>query len=128
MLSKINLTVELTETYNSNIKTNVQQSVESVLYELNGNFLTMSWQSPRLKCSDHIKNLKDQINLIDLTREQDKKALADANEAVRVARERLDKVRSGGIFGGVNERRVIEKTETLRITTIRQEEAASTRN
>ena len=42
MLSKINLTVELTETYNNNIKTNVQQSVESVLYELNGNFLTMS--------------------------------------------------------------------------------------
>ena len=65
--------------------------------------------------------------MIDLTREQDKKALADANEAVRVARDRLDKVRSGGIFGGVNERRVIEKTETLRITTIRQEEAVSTR-
>ena len=42
MLSKINLTVELTETYNNNIKTNVQQSVESVLYELNGNFLTTS--------------------------------------------------------------------------------------
>ena len=70
--------------------------------------------------------MKISIDEIEQKRENDKKKLTEAQESLKQAKERLDKVSRPGLFGGIDERRVREKEATVQVELESLDQAVST--
>ena len=110
---------EFHENFASDVKRNVQYG-ETLLVYFNGIWL----RKYQVKtCSEQIEQFKKSITKVEVSLEDDKKELANAYEALRQAKDRLEKVRRPSLFGAIDERRVREKELTLQVEQERLDQA-----
>ena len=122
-MEEVSKKIDSHESFASNIETKVQLGAEDFLLYLNGEITELSDIKNFL---DQIKILKISIDEIEQKRENDKKKLTEAQESLKQAKERLDKVSRPGLFGGIDERRVREKEATVQVELESLDQAVST--
>ena len=123
IMEEVSKKIDSHESFASNIETKVQLGAEDFLLYLNGEITEPSDIKNFL---DQIKILKISIDEIEQKRENDKKKLTEAQESLKQAKERLDKVSRPGLFGGIDERRVREKEATVQVELESLDQAVST--